>query len=66
MLREGDKVYHFTNSSKVGIIKRLYRVKTQLMTTMGTSEDRLMVEVTFPNEEKVYTYFAGDIFKTYD
>ena len=66
MLREGDKVYHFTNSSKIGVVRRLYRVKSQLMTTMGTSEDRLMVEVIFPNEEKVYTYFAGDIFKSYD
>jgi hypothetical protein len=33
---------------------------------MGTSEDRLMAEVIFPNEDKVYTYFAGDLFKTYD
>ena len=66
MLRAGDKVYHFTNSTKVGVIKRLYRVKTQLMTTMGTSEDRLMAEVVFPKEEKIYTYFAGDIFKSYD
>jgi hypothetical protein len=66
MLREGDRVHHFTNSTKVGVIKRLYRTKTQLMTTMGTSEDRLMAEVIFPNEDKVYTYFAGDLFKTYD
>lgn len=66
MLREGDKVYHFTNSSKVGIIKRLYRVKTNLMTTGGTSEDRLMAEIIFPGEDKVRTHFAGDLFKSYD
>jgi len=66
MLREGDKVYHFTNSSKIGIIKRLYRVKTNLMTTGGTSEDRLMAEIIFPGEDKVRTHFAGDLFKSYD
>ena len=66
MLREGDKVYHFTNSSKVGVIKRLYRVKTNLMTTGGTSEDKLMAEVIFPGEDELRTIFAGDLFKTYD
>lgn len=66
MLREGDNVYHYTNSTKIGIIKRLYRVKTNLMTTGGTSEERLMVEVLFPDDNKIRTFFAGDIFKTYD
>ena len=66
MLRVGDKVYHFTNSTKVGQIKSLYRKKTTLMTTGGTTEERLMVEVVFPGGDKVYTYFAGDLFKSYD
>ena len=66
MLRVGDKVYHFTNSTRIGEIKNMYRKKTALMTTGGTTEERLMVEVIFPKDEKVYTYFAGDLFKSYD
>jgi hypothetical protein len=36
------------------------------MTTGGTTEERVMVEVVFPGEDKLYTYFAGDLFKSYD
>lgn len=66
MLKVGDSVSHYMSTHRVGKIVNMYRTETKLMTVGGTSEQRLMVEIKYPNDEKVYTYFAGDILKSYD
>lgn len=66
MLKVGDKVSHYMETHKVGTIVNIYRTKSNLMTVGGTTETRMMVEVKYENEDKIYTYFGGDILKSYD
>ena len=66
MLKIGDKVSHYMETHKVGTIINMYRKQSNLMMVGGTSEQRLMVEVKYQNEDKIFTYFAGDVLKSYD
>lgn len=67
MLKIGDKVYHFSTINRIGKIINIYRLNdVKLMTTMGTSEMRLIIEVKYDNDDKIYKYNSGDLFKSYD
>jgi len=67
MLKVGDKVYHFTTMNRIGEIVNIYNLSNnKLMTTMGTTESRLIVEVKYKDDNKIYRYNMGDLFKSYD
>ena len=66
MLREGDKVYHYRNINRNAIITRLFKKSSNLLTIGGTTEQRLMAEIKYIDNDEVVTVFAGDLFKQFD
>lgn len=66
MLRVGDRVYHFQNSSRDAIITKLFNQQTKMLTIGGTTEQRLMAEIRYLDNQEIRVVFAGDLFKQYD
>lgn len=66
MLREGDKVYHYQNSNRDAVIIKLYKQQTKMMTLGGTTEQRLMAEIKYLDNQEHRVVYAGDLFKQFD
>lgn len=67
MFKIGEKVYHYQTMNKVGKIINIYTISNNnLLTTMGTSEGRLIAEVKYENDDRIYKYNIGDLQKSYD
>ena len=65
MFKIGQKVAHFLNTSKVGIVKDIVRQSNNYYTFGGTSESNIYLIVEFNNNE-VYKIKSGDAVKIYD
>ena len=62
-----EKVYHYQSMNKVGKIVNIYSYSdNRLLTTMGTSEGRLIAEVKYDKDDRIYKYNIGDLQKSYD
>ena len=65
MFKEGQKVAHFLDTSKVGVVKRIEKQGNNYYTYGGTSESTIFLIVEFNNNE-VFKIKAGDAVKIYD
>jgi len=65
MIKINDKVYHYATMNKIGVVTNIIRHKNTALTTGGTTESRIYVEVLYDKEEKKIHYI-GDLQKYYD
>tara|TARA_B100001121_G_C18593300_1_gene575741 strand:+ start:876 stop:1073 length:198 start_codon:yes stop_codon:yes gene_type:complete len=65
MIKVGDKVYHWQEMNKVGVVVEILRDKNNQMTVGGTTDVRVYYKVQYLNEQTVI-HRSGDIHKYYD
>jgi len=65
MFKIGQKVAHFLDTSKVGVIRRIDKPSNNYYTFGGTTESKIYLIVEFNNNE-LYKIESGDAVKIYD
>jgi hypothetical protein len=66
MIRTGDKVYHFQNSSRLGTVVEIVSQRNNQMTVGGTTDARVFYKVYFPDTKSYEMILSGDVFKHFD
>jgi len=66
MIRTGDKVYHFQNSSRLGTVVEILSQRNNQMTVGGTTDARVFYKVYFSDTKSYEIILSGDVFKHFD
>ena len=65
MFKIGEKVYHFQQMNKIGLLKEILTYKNNQLTVGGTTEARVFGVIEY-RDGTTETYPIGDIQKSFD
>ena len=65
MFKIGQRVSHFMTTHKVGTVVNILYEKNSFMTTGGTTQSKVIIEVKY-SENETLKHDSGDLIKVYD